>query len=108
MLIVAIGYGVLTDPFTCSAAWDGVGDMSKVECALEMIHRSQFSDTSLETVRLWVDQILVIDHDEVAYSFCWEDGLGEQLPEAIGFVGDEDVSEFADFAEAADDGDDDV
>lgn len=82
MLVIAVGFGVTTDPFTTSTdALTLTDDPSKVDDMLEVIRREKFKDDTLEQVRTWVDEILVIDQDEVLHHFSWEDGLGEQLPE---------------------------
>jgi hypothetical protein len=101
-LIIAIGHGTLTDPFTCSAGSNDTDDLSTVEGTLEVIHREQFPDTEIETVKTWVDELLVVENDDVVHHYSWEDGLGEDIPE----VEEEQVDmNVPDFQEQEDDSD---
>ncbi len=80
-LIIAIGHGANTDPFTTSTDSQPSDDISKVEDCLSRIQEDKFPDSDFDTVITWVDEILVVENDEVVQHFSWEDGLGEQLDE---------------------------
>lgn len=80
-LVIAVGHGTFTDPFTCSTSSQDSDDLSKMEDCLERIRADQFPDSTFETVKTWVDEILVVENDDVVHHFSWEDGLGETIPE---------------------------
>lgn len=80
MLIIAIGHGFLTDPFTCSAV-PGIGNTlptpqeDDVQPYLDFICQAQNLQPQ------WVDEILVVEmvapqHIEVTHHFGSDDGLG--------------------------------
>jgi hypothetical protein len=101
-LVIAVGHGTLTDPFTCSAGANDTDDLSTVDGALEVIHREQFPDTKIEMVRTWVDELLVVVDEDVVHHYSWEDGLGETIPEAHE---EPSVEDFSDLEELEDESD---
>ncbi len=104
-LIIAVGHGMYTDPFTCSAGAQPGDDLSKVEDCLERIRADQFPSTNTDTVKTWIDEILVVENDDVIHHYSFEDGLGEAMTEdQVGQV-DMDVPNFPDFQEQEDDSD---
>ena len=101
-LIIGVGHGHLTDPFTFSTSSEDTDDLSKVEDCLERLRANQFPDATTETIQSWVDEILVVENDDVIHHYSWENGLGAPSPE----VGEaEDASDFPDFQEQEDDSD---
>ena len=80
-LIIGIGHGMFTDPFTCSVGAEPNDDLSKVEDCLERLRQVQFPDTGTNIVRAWIDEILVVENDNVIHHYTFEDGLGDSIPE---------------------------
>lgn len=90
-----------TDPFTTSTGAQPTDDLSKVDDCLERLRLDQFPSTNTTTMKAWVDEILVVEHDDVIHHYSFEDGLGDDLPPPGG-VG---TPAFPDFQEQEDEGD---
>lgn len=101
-LIIAVGHGMYTDPFTTSTGAQPTDDLSKVEDCLERIRADQFPEATTEQAKAWIDEILVVENDDVTHHYSFEDGLGDVLPEP---EEEEDASDFPDFQEQEDDSD---
>lgn len=72
MLIIAIGHGDTTDPYSCSCdAKRGEVDPDDMESVLACMMQKQ-----MLTSRESVDELLVIEQDDVIAHYTWEDGLG--------------------------------
>lgn len=75
MLIVAISFGTITDPFSCSCQADrsktNPDDMESVLKGLIDVHQGLH--------KTQIDELLVIENDSVIATYNFEDGLGEQF-----------------------------
>lgn len=111
MLLIAVGFGVHTDPFTCSVIADRSNvNPDKVEDCLQEIQLGQFPDSTVSTVRSWVDEILVVENDVVINNFDSDDGLGSEkvelsASETAQETEDELSREYNDSAEESDESD---
>lgn len=105
-LIIGVGHGQYTDPFTTSTGAQPGDDLSKVEDCLERLRLDQFPSRNTTTMKAWIDEILVVEHDDVIHHYSFEDGLGDDLPPS-GNDDDEDGNApvFPDFQEESDEGD---
>jgi hypothetical protein len=75
MLIIAIGHGNSTDPYTCSCnAKSGEIDPTDMFSVLNCILQKQMLNSKEN-----VDELLVIHDDDVIAHYTWEDGLGSEL-----------------------------
>jgi hypothetical protein len=70
MLIIAIGHGALTDPFSCSADPQPEIQGDDVKPYLDFICTAQNLQPD------WVDEIVVVKNDNVVHFFGSDDGLG--------------------------------
>lgn len=97
MLVIAIGYGHLTDEFSCSAS-PGVGNTEVIANPGDDVR--PYLDFICKVQRLqpeWVNEILVIDVaggvPVVNHSFNFEDGLGDHTMD-FAEPDDEDDTQF--------------
>jgi len=70
MLIIMIGHGNRTEPFTCSCFADKTLDAADFEAVRAFAFKEQ------DMINDWVDEILVVENDVVIEHYSWEDGLG--------------------------------
>lgn len=72
MLIIAIGYGPITDPYSCSYA----ADRTEVNPdALDSVLKHIMTNQSLQ--KNWIDELLVVEGDVVIAHYGTDDGLGQ-------------------------------
>lgn len=76
MLIIAIGFGQTTDPytFTCVCEEDDL-DPQNVESVIAFLEKEH------DLLAISMDEILVIDQDRVLANYTYEDGLGQEYSE---------------------------
>lgn len=74
MLIIAIGYGSNTDPYSCSC------DAIRTEVNphdMDSVLKCMMTKQSL--LKQWIDELLVVENDMVIASYNFEDGLGPTI-----------------------------
>jgi len=76
MLIIAIGHGASSDPYSCSCdAKPGEIDPTDMKSVLDCMLQKQMLGTDD------IDELLVVDNDVVIAHYTGEDGLGSDMPE---------------------------
>jgi hypothetical protein len=74
MLIIAIGHGETTDPYSCSCdAKRGEADPEYMDSVLACIMQKQM------LTKEGIDELIVVENDEVVARYTWEDGLGPEI-----------------------------
>lgn len=71
MLIIAIGYGPVTDPYSCSYAADHTEVNPDI---LDSVLNHIMTKQSLR--KKWIDELLVVEGDIVIAHYGADDGLG--------------------------------
>lgn len=76
MLIVAVGFGQTTDPYTFSCVCEEEDvDPQSVEAVVAFLEKEH------DLLASSMDEILVIDHNQVLANYTYEDGLGQEYVE---------------------------
>lgn len=76
MLIIAIGFGANSDPYSCSCfVWNDKVNPHDMDSVLKYIVQKQ------ALTRDTIDELIVVENDEIVAHYTWENGLGSEDPD---------------------------